>query len=310
MIRRRMVSLLVVLCLCAGIISCAGASPAALGSVKAAASVKHPVEFITLSQDTVNVPVTKGVTLKATVTPSNASVKKLEWSSADERIATVAANGKVTGKSEGTTVVTAKATDGSGVSASCEVHVVSPIKSITLSEKKLLLAPGVSERITAVTAPESATLRDVVWSSSKEKVAKVDQKGVVTGVAKGTATITATAKDGSGVKASLTVQVKEYDVVLRMNVESVAVDFDTVDSRLGSKLVVGKYVIGEYDETKVRYKNGCVRSEENGILIPVEPGEDTVTITVKHNGKNLLRREEYKILVMKAAEEESEKTGE
>ncbi len=182
----------------------------------------------------------------------------------------------------------------------------SRVKSIKLSEKKLLLAPGFSARITATVAPDTAEVKEVTWTSSKPEVATVDQNGTVTAVKKGNAKITATATDGSKKKASLTVQVKEYDVVLRTSDEKAEVSFDTVERLDGSKLDTGKYVIGEYNETKVKFEKGCVRSEENGILIPVKTGEDTITVTVKHNGKNLVSRDRYTVLVLEAAEEEPE----
>lgn len=64
---------------------------------------------------------------EAEVTPSCAS-RSFTWSSSDESIATVDSNGCITGKKEGTVTITAKATDGSGVSGSCKVNILSEEK--------------------------------------------------------------------------------------------------------------------------------------------------------------------------------------
>ena len=61
--------------------------------------------------------------------------------------------------------------------------------------------------MTATVLPENATIKMVEWSSSNEKVATVDDEGLVTAVGQGEATITAKAIDGSGVTGSLTIKV-------------------------------------------------------------------------------------------------------
>lgn len=87
-----------------------------------------------------------------------------------------------------------------------------PVASITLSTSSAeLIIGGEAEKATitliATVAPVNATEKSVIWTSSDEAVATVSTEGVVTAVAKGTATIKATAKDGSGKTASCTVTV-------------------------------------------------------------------------------------------------------
>ncbi|MBQ0046366.1 MAG: CotH kinase family protein [Prevotellaceae bacterium] len=84
---------------------------------------------------------------------------------------------------------------------------VTNVSSIMLSEKSLDLAVTEVHDLTATVLPENATYRNVTWSSSNENVAVVDSKGQITAVGKGTCTITATSKDGAGVKAVCTVNV-------------------------------------------------------------------------------------------------------
>ncbi len=72
---------------------------------------------------TVNVAKGSTVTIKPAVTPQNASNQKLVWSTSDKKIATVDAAGKVKGLKYGVVTITAAATDGSNVKATCKVRV-------------------------------------------------------------------------------------------------------------------------------------------------------------------------------------------
>ena len=84
-----------------------------------------------------------------------------------------------------------------------------PLESIVLDYTAVTLAEGESVTLTATTAPVFATNHDIIWSSSNESVATVDANGVVNAIAKGSAIITATAADGSGISATCEVTVTE-----------------------------------------------------------------------------------------------------
>ena len=148
-------------------------------------------------------------TLKTVVMPADAENQKLAWESSDETIATVK-DGVVTALAVGSVIITAKATDGSGIIASTKIIV----KPVLVSEIKLTGAPaslmaGESCTLKATALPDNATNKEVIWTSSDKKIATVDEKtGKVTAVAKGTVTITAKATDESGVTASVTIEVK------------------------------------------------------------------------------------------------------
>ena len=81
------------------------------------------------------------------------------------------------------------------------------VTSVKLSKSKKSLNIGDTFTLTATVKPNNATDKSVTWSSSDTSVATVDENGVVTAVAEGTATITATASNG--VEASCTVTVKQ-----------------------------------------------------------------------------------------------------
>ncbi len=88
------------------------------------ASTPDPIPVTSIEIDTTETDCDKGATLQlnATVLPENATDKTLTWESADESIATVDANGLVTGVKNGTTIITAKSKDGT-VQATCTVTI-------------------------------------------------------------------------------------------------------------------------------------------------------------------------------------------
>lgn len=86
-----------------------------------------------------------------------------------------------------------------------------PVSKIVLNKTRLELAAGQSETLVETVTPENASNKKVTWSSSDATVADVDENGKVTAKKGGTATITATAADGSEISASCTITVKAAD---------------------------------------------------------------------------------------------------
>ncbi|MGN1144509.1 MAG: Ig domain-containing protein, partial [Anaerovoracaceae bacterium] len=82
-----------------------------------------------------------------------------------------------------------------------------PVSQIVLDYSSITVVKGKTKKLTAVASPSNATNKEVKWSSSDKKVATVTQKGKVKGVKAGSAVITVTAKDGSGISASCIVKV-------------------------------------------------------------------------------------------------------
>ncbi len=82
------------------------------------------------------------------------------------------------------------------------------VQRIELSQSKVVIKKGDKLTLTATVLPENATDRSVTWTSSNNGVAKVEN-GVVEGLSAGSAEITATAADGSGVKATCSVSVED-----------------------------------------------------------------------------------------------------
>ena len=143
-------------------------------------------------------------TLKATVTPSNATSKKVTWKSSNTKVAKVSSNGVVTAVKAGTATITATTADGSKKVAKCTVKVVTP--AIKVAPATVTLEEG--KTATVKVAVVDALGTTVKWATSNKAVATVSSKGVVTAVKAGTATITATSKSGKKATVKVTVKAK------------------------------------------------------------------------------------------------------
>ena len=86
------------------------------------------------------------------------------------------------------------------------------VEEITVSGEIRQLAKGKSMALKAEILPEDASDKKIKWSSSNEKVAVVNENGLVTGTGKGTAVITAAALDGSGETGTYEVKVVSHAV--------------------------------------------------------------------------------------------------
>ena len=173
--------------------------PVVFDPTEALAAFAGKVSSISLSQTTASLVEGEVLTLTATISPEDATDKTVTWSTSDERIAAVDANGVVTAVAAGTATITATA---GGHSATCVITVERrniAVSGITLSQSAANLIEGESLALTATVSPEDATDKTVTWSTSDERIATVDANGVVTAVAAGTATITATAGDKEAV---------------------------------------------------------------------------------------------------------------
>ena len=159
---------------------------------------------ITLDQTSLTMNSGTTAQLSASITPETAFASII-WTSSDESVATVDANGLVNAIAGGSCTITAT-TSGSQKTATCSVTVKQMVTSITLSQTSAVLELDAFVRLTATVLPSNADNPNVVWSSSNEDVAFV-RNGRVDAYGYGTAVITCEAADGSGVKATCTINV-------------------------------------------------------------------------------------------------------
>ena len=163
------------------------------------------VSSISLSESEISLFAGETIKLTATVNPTDATNRKLAWTSTDEAVATVE-DGTVTARGNGSALIVATSTDGSSIEAICHVTVTTPVSSIALSETQIEMRPGDFKVLTATVLPESASDKTLTWTSSAPAVADV-QNGIVLAYSNGTALVTAAATDGSGTTATCKVTV-------------------------------------------------------------------------------------------------------
>ncbi|MDO4197131.1 MAG: Ig-like domain-containing protein, partial [Prevotellaceae bacterium] len=162
---------------------------------------------ISLNRNTLQLKVGETYTLTATILPEDVSNKTVSWSSSNTSVVTVSSSGLVTAKSNGNATITAKTSDGTNLSATCEVIVRTLATSIVLSETNVKISCGETLQLTATVSPATASNSAIAWTSSNTAIASVDESGLITAVGEGSATITAKTSDGSNLEASCAVLV-------------------------------------------------------------------------------------------------------
>ena len=163
---------------------------------------------LTLNQSDAHLKASETLALAVTVSPDEATNKKVDWKSDDETVASVSADGVVTAHKVGQTSIHAIANDGGGAKATCTITVdPTMVSSISLSQENLAIRKNHTAQLSAIVAPTDATNASFIWSSTNEDVAKVSEDGVISAIAPGDAVIKATSQDGSQVEASCQVKV-------------------------------------------------------------------------------------------------------
>lgn len=143
----------------------------------------------------------------ATCTSGLTSFSGIAWSTSDASIVSVNTNGEITANGAGKATVFLS--DGSTRSF-CNFEIgesTSLSQSITLSESSIELGKDETFILTATVLPENANNKVVLWTSSNDSIASVNEQGVISGKSAGTVTITATTTDGTNLSADCEVTV-------------------------------------------------------------------------------------------------------
>ncbi|MBO4797200.1 MAG: Ig-like domain-containing protein, partial [Candidatus Methanomethylophilaceae archaeon] len=241
-----------------------------------------PVTGVTLDKSSLDLSVGSTYTLKATVSPSDATNKGITWSTSNASVATVA-NGIVKGVSAGTATITVTTEDGNKTAA-CEVTVKEiSVTGVLLDKSSLSLTVGSEAELKATVLPPNAGNKNVSWSTSNASVATVDN-GKVKAVSPGTATITVTTEDGNKT-ATCNVTVTEAAPVA---VTGVTLDRNTLGLVTGSEAELKATVMPSDAANKnVSWttSSASVATVDNGKVKAVSPGTAVITVITEDGNK-------------------------
>ena len=249
------------------------------------------LEGIKLSQKNVNLKKGAYFLIEVTTIPTDAKVDKFIYESSDTNVAVVDEKGRVSAKELGTATITVKTEDNS-VSETVTVNVVDIKSNVTVIEPTGIEIVGFTNGLTVGKTtqavmnitPNSATNKTVKWSSSNEKIAKVDSNGVVTGVSAGTCTIMVATSNNITASKEITVSPNTISVDKVSIVGSTSITMKVG----GTRYLYYTISPNNASNKKVAYKSSnpsVVYVDSNGILAAVGVGTAAITITTQDGGK-------------------------
>ena len=151
-----------------------------------------PISTFSLNYTETEIEVGETLQLETVVTPSDATVGKVTWTSSDSKIAWVTTKGLITGIRTGSATITASV---EGFQATCELTVNRksiPATEITIDRPSMEMLKNEIDWLAATVVPEGST-DEIVWSSSAPQIVEVSDQGKLVALECGSATITATA---------------------------------------------------------------------------------------------------------------------
>lgn len=244
--------------------------------------VKEYVSSITLSETDKFMNVGATGRLIAKVGTDTATNKNIVWSSSDNSICSVDAEGNLSANSVGNAVITATAADGSGVTASCIIKVVNPVTGIEIVPSTVRLLVGDSQKVTANVYPENATIKDVVWASANESIATVDEDGEIFAIGTGKVKITATSQDGNNIKGVCWVYVTPVINISSLRINSK--DIYMLSGRSRKLSVIVRPAVNTDSYAWYSSDTGIVTVDENGVITTVGPGTAEVFVISNNAG--------------------------
>ncbi len=219
----------------------------------------------------------KQATIRATLSPSDASNRNFTVTSSDPDIVRIS-NATMTARTAGECTVTVASTQNPEVNVVYRVLVVTPVTSVKLTADTKTIFVGETAQMTAELKPADADITGVTWESLNEKVAVVDEHGIVTGISKGNATIRATAKDGSGQRATISITVRQQP-------ESITLSGVNGSIKVGSGVTIKATVLPNTTNDKsvawTSSDTSIATVSANGYVKGIAPGTCTITCQSK-----------------------------
>lgn len=228
--------------------------------------------------------------LKVKVTPKK-KAKKVTFRSTKSSIVSVNKKGKCKAKKAGKAKVIVSCGKKKTVISVTVTKKLKKVKKVTLSKKSASLFCGSSLKLTAKLTPAKATKKGVVYRSSKSSVASVSKKGVVMAKKKGTAVITAYAKDGRGAKTVCKITVKEKSAVTKAPAVHTSKPQPTKDPLI-TEQKAGYFTIAAKDSAASLYLDAKGEDYDGLSLIAASVAKDISLVTKEKAKANVVTKTE------------------
>lgn len=254
------------------------------------APVTPTINSVTVSPASATLDPNNTQQLTATVdaTPASAD-KSVTWSSSTPSVAIVSESGLVTAVAQGTATITATSNLDNTKSGTCNITVNAPaapipVTAIALNKQATTIGIGDSETLTINYTPADAnTGKAVAWISNNTSVATVDNSGKVTGVAAGSATITATSTTDNTITASCAVTVQAVAVT------GVSINPTSANLQIGGSTDLTATVLpANATDKSVSWSSSntsVATVNNNGHVSAVAAGTATITVTTTDGNK-------------------------
>lgn len=241
-------------------------------------TVEQKITSIKFPQEAITLPLSMGqIQMTPTYSPSSATATNLKWTSTKTKVATISANGLLTLKSPGETVISVQSVYNPSVIAYCTVTVTTSVTGIYLDESTKTIQVGESYRLTYYFTPKNASESKITWSVLDKSIASV-KDGTVTGSKAGQTYIMAKTASGATAMCLLTVEQSVAGIKLNTNSLSLQVgDVYYANATLTPATSTDRTVTWKSKNAKV----ASVTSD--GKITAVSAGTTTITATTNNN---------------------------
>jgi len=148
------------------------------------------------------------------------------------------------------------------------------VTSITVNKENINLLQGEKSKITATVGPTTAKNKELKWTSSNEKITKVDAQGNIQAVGIGTTKITVTSVDNPNIKKVITVNVEKEEVKFKEETKNILVGkSETLDVTISPSWIENKNIVWESSNKDI------VEVSNSGKITAKKQGEATIKVT-------------------------------
>lgn len=178
--------------------------------VKSYSIIYIPVKEINVSENSIKINKNSTKDLNITILPINATNTEIYVKSENEDVATMSSTGIVNAVNAGNTSILV-GVENEEITKNIEVEVLPIVEDIKVSKTSVSMYVGANVTVTAKIVPENAVNGSLTWTSSDEKIAKVEN-GKITGIKAGKCTVSVKNAEGNVIEKKINVEVKNKPV--------------------------------------------------------------------------------------------------